>query len=67
MKGCRIVKLATWMDLLSSLWDEGKGPRKGTKENHPLPGVDLDEWMSYIRTDFDEIDREMIDSEGIGG
>lgn len=53
--------IKVWSDLIGSLYDHSKD------DAHLLPGVNLYEWLELIRSDYDSVDRMLIDGETIGG
>lgn len=59
------MKVATWLILFDSLWDDGVGEI----ENVPylIPGANTKDWTNLLRHDYDEVDRMYTESETIGG
>mgnify|MGYP001588858920 CR=1 FL=1 len=55
------MRVSTWSDLLTSLFDSD-----GTC-GHLLPGSSVQEWLSLVQHDYDQIDRELLEYETMGG
>jgi hypothetical protein len=55
------MSTSTWETLIESLFDEHS--LGGTVK---IPGADICEWLSLAKTDYDDIDRDIIETETNG-